>query len=84
MQPAYRDHAGNREPMVELESNDSARGNLPAMKQPWGHPLLSPRLRHDPSVRPSLHDFPLLFRCPLYRLTLARAASLDPGGPDQS
>src|SRR6266576_6669394 len=42
----------------------------------------SSRLRCDPSLRTSLHDLPLLFRCPLQRLTLAHTASLDPGGPE--
>jgi len=82
MQAAYRDHAGSREPIVELESNYSVRGNLPGIKQPWRHLLSSPRLRCGPSLRPSLHDLRFLFRCPLHRLTRACTASLDPGGPE--
>src|SRR5467141_2429241 len=84
MQATYRDHAGNREPMFKLESNYSPKGNLPAIKQPRGHAcaVWSSRLRCGPSLRTSLHDLPLLFRCPLQRLTLAHTASLDPGGPE--
>jgi len=44
MQAAYRDHAGNREPMFKLESNYSAKGNLPAIKQPWGHARCRPHV----------------------------------------
>src|SRR6266576_1604666 len=83
MQAAYRDHAGNREPTFKRESNYSIKGNRPVIKQPRGPcAVSSSRLRCDPYLRTSLHDLPLLFRCPLQRLTLAHTASLDPGGPE--
>src|SRR6266576_4803620 len=84
MQAAYRDHAGNREPMFKRDSNCSAKGNLPKIKQPPPCAVSSSRLRCDPSLRTSLHDLPLPFRCPQQRLTLAHTASLDPGGPESA
>jgi len=44
MQAAYRDHAGNREPMFKRESNYSAKGNLPVIKQPRGHAQCRPHV----------------------------------------
>src|SRR6266566_7615143 len=83
MQAAYRDHAGNREPMFKRESNYSAKGNLPAIKQPRDHAQCRPHVSDAiPLFEPPYAISPLLFRCPLQRLTLAHTASLDPGGPE--
>jgi len=70
--------------MVQLESNYSATGNLPAVNNLGAIPCCPHVSETLPLCDPPYTISRFSSVVPRHRLTLAHAATFDPGGPGQS